>query len=157
MDTALPIAVKFIGGVEGCSLAPYQDVGGVWTIGYGCTYWNGKPVTGETPSLTQAQADAALSADVAKVLAQVRALCMPLVTDTQAAAFTSFVYNEGLQAFRDSTMLKLFNEGRLIEAAQQFSRWVFVTENGHLVRVQGLVNRRNAERKLFMLGASVNG
>lgn len=38
-------------------MKPYKDIAGVWTIGWGNTFIDGKPVTANTPPLTQAQAD----------------------------------------------------------------------------------------------------
>lgn len=51
----------------------------------------------------------------------------------------------GETAFIKSTMLTLINQNSMASAASQFDRWVF--DNGK--QIQGLVNRRAKERKLF--------
>lgn len=45
---------------------------------------------------------------------------------------------------------KKLNKGDILGAAQEFDRWVFVTENGVRKKLPGLVNRRNDERELFL-------
>ncbi|MDU6101543.1 MAG: lysozyme, partial [Acinetobacter sp.] len=68
------------------------------------------------------------------------------VTQNQFDALASFVYNVGETAFVKSTMLAVLNQGNYIAAANQFDRWIF--DNGK--RINGLVNRRAAEKKLFL-------
>lgn len=68
------------------------------------------------------------------------------VSQNQFDALASFVYNVGETAFVKSTMLVLLNQGNFTGAANQFDRWVF--DNGK--RIPGLVNRRSAEKKLFL-------
>jgi len=60
-------------------------------------------------------------------------------------AIVCFVYNVGVGAFAKSTMRKLLNQGKLLEASNQFPRWN--KDNGQIV--QGLVNRRADEMQLF--------
>lgn len=67
------------------------------------------------------------------------------VTQNQFDALASFVYNIGETAFVKSTMLTLINQNNMTSAANQFDRWVI--DNGK--KIQGLVNRRNKEKKLF--------
>jgi lysozyme len=58
---------------------------------------------------------------------------------------TSLAYNIGLDAFRASTLLRLYNAGNTAGAAAQFDRWS--RANGRVLR--GLVARREAERAVF--------
>lgn len=47
------------------------------------------------------------------------------MTPHTEAAFASFVYNVGEGAFKGSTMLKLYNSGKKVEACEQLRRWVY--------------------------------
>ena len=61
-------------------------------------------------------------------------------------AFTSFAFNVGTEAFCSSTLVKKLNAGDYSGACQELKRWVYVDGR----RVQGLVNRREAEFRLCM-------
>lgn len=67
-------------------------------------------------------------------------------------ALTSFVFNEGEGNLRKSTLLKLLNEGKYTEAADEFPKWNKVTVDGVKVPSAGLSRRRAHERKLFLEG-----
>ncbi|AYO54377.1 lysozyme [Acinetobacter wuhouensis] len=130
---------------EGLELKAYQDTGGVWTIGIGTIkYPNGNRVK-EGDTCTQTQAEQWLKDDCVWVDACLDKYVKVPVSQNQFDALASFVYNIGENAFKKSTMLTLINQNNLTAAANQFDRWVF--DNGK--RVQGLVNRRAKERKLF--------
>lgn len=134
--------VDLIKSCEGCRLSSYQDVGGVWTIGYGST----GPDIG--PGLTWApkQCETRLNNDLQVLAARMRSFFKVTPTLPQLSAMTSLTYNIGIGAFRDSTLLRLFNSGDVAGAAAQFSVWCKV--NGQVVG--GLVNRRLKERILFL-------
>jgi len=69
------------------------------------------------------------------------------LNNNELNALISFCYNVGLGAFKASSLLSLLNSGADKKiVADQFDRWVF--DNG--VKVKGLINRRNAEKKLFL-------
>lgn len=124
----------------------YQDTGGVWTIGYGTIkYPNGNRVV-KGDVCTQAQAEQWLKNDCVWVDACLDKYVKVPVSQNQFDALASLVYNIGESAFKKSTMLTLINQNSLTSAASQFDRWVF--DNGK--RVQGLVNRRAKEKKLFL-------
>jgi lysozyme len=125
---------------EGCSLVAYQDVVGVWTIGYGHTH-------GVAPGMTctQEQADAWLSADLASAIAAVHDLVKVPLTPDQRDALEDFVYNLGERALAGSTLLRLLNAGEYELAAQQFELW---DHAGGKV-VAGLLRRRLAEDAEF--------
>ena len=132
---------------EGCKLKAYQDGGGVWTIGYGTTFYpqDGSKVK-EGDTCTQGQADNWLQIHVNNLVFEILHLVKPTLNENQLSALVCFVYNIGIDAFKKSTMLKLLNEGKIGEAAGQFPIWN--KDNGKVV--QGLTNRRLDEQKLFL-------
>lgn len=150
-DTALAIAVPLIAEFEGFSAVPYQDIGGVWTQGFGQTYdLSGKPITADSPTMTEAEAQTHLAVLVSTYLEKVRGMVHVPITDNQAAALTSFSYNEGTGALRSSTSIMLpLNRGRIKEAADGFLGWVYAGGKPS----SGLRNRRAKERALFLSDA----
>lgn len=130
---------------EGFRSTAYLDTGGVWTIGFGTIkYPNGKSVK-KGDSCTKSEAELWLKNDCVWVDACLDKNIKVKINQNQFDALASFVYNIGETAFVKSTMLTLINQNSLTSAASQFDRWVF--DNGK--RIQGLVNRRAKERKLF--------
>ena len=145
-DNALAMAARLVGQCEGCRLAPYQDNGrGVWTIGIGSIQIDGQPVTADTPPITQEQAWALMMDELRPTAALVDEMLAVPATDNMRAALYSFAYNEGTNALRTSTLLRLINQGDPA-AANQFGSWVYA--GGKLDR--GLVNRRALERSVFL-------
>ncbi|ENV46223.1 hypothetical protein P255_02996 [Acinetobacter brisouii CIP 110357] len=131
---------------EGLRTTAYLDTGGVWTIGYGTIkYPDGKSVK-KGDSCTQAQAELWLKNDCEWVDQCLDKYIKVNVTQNQFDALASFVYNVGQTSFVKSTLLTLLNQSNFSATANQFDRWVF--DNGK--RVQGLVNRRVAEKGLFL-------
>lgn len=136
---------------EGCRLKAYRDTVGVWTIGFGTTRIAGMPVKPGL-TITQAEAELLLQHQAEEHLAQALESIEPDVylSQNQIDALASFVYNVGVGAFRDSTLLKMLNRKQTAnEVADQFLRW---TKAGGK-NLRGLVKRRNAERSLFLEGA----
>lgn len=132
---------------EGFRSKAYLDTGGVWTIGYGTIkYPNGVSVKkGDT--CTEAQADKWMQSDCAWVRKTLRTkITSKKLNQNQYDALASFIYNIGETQFGTSTLLSLINRDNFQGAASQFGRWV--NDNGK--RIQGLVNRRAAEKKLFL-------
>jgi len=140
-DPALDVACRFIAEWEGCRLLAYADIVGKMTIGYGRTT---NVHAGDV--ITQEQADNWLREEVGTFLKGVRAVIQKPMTINQAAAFCSLSYNVGLTAFRGSTAARKFDEGDIAGAAAGI---LLFNKAGNRV-VQGLVNRRAAERALFL-------
>lgn len=137
---------ELIRGFEGFRDKAYLDTGGVPTIGYGTIkYPDGKPVKmGDT--CTRAQAEQWLKNDCKWVDSCLDKCVKVKISQNQFDALASFVYNVGETAFAKSTMLTVLNQGNFTAAANQFDRWVFDNSK----RIPGLVNRRAAEKKLFL-------
>lgn len=74
--------------------------------------------------------------------------CTPRITGNQLVAAGSLAYNIGGTAYCRSTVAKRFNAGNLRGGCDAFLGW---TKAGGRV-VQGLVNRRTAERALCLKG-----
>lgn len=68
------------------------------------------------------------------------------LNQNQFDALVSFEFNIGYGAFNSSTLLKLLNQGKYIDAANQFERWVYANKKV----LPGLVKRRAAEKELFI-------
>lgn len=130
---------------EGDKLTPYKCPAGIWTVGVGHTGPDVKPGV----SITQAQSDALLVADLAKFEAAVgRNVKVPL-TQNQFDALVSLTYNIGEGNLKSSTLLKLLNGGHYDEAAAQFAKWDKARVAGVLKALPGLTTRRAAEAALF--------
>lgn len=140
------VGIDLIGQFEGLRLNAYDDGVGVWTIGWGTTiYPNGQKVKkGDTITLDQAKQYKAH--DLAKFEKAVNDAVKVPLNQNQFNALVSLAYNIGVSAFTNSTLLKRLNEGNYNAAADQFLVWV----NAGGKRMQGLVNRRNKEREVFL-------
>ncbi|MBB3806399.1 lysozyme [Xanthomonas arboricola] len=142
--SALAHAVALIKKFEGCRLTAYPDPatgGDPWTIGWGATGPGIKPGA----RWTQAQADDRLALDVGRFMAGVRSVLKRPADDNELGAMTSLAYNIGVTAFKNSTLVRLFNAGDRAGAAKQFDVWR--KANGKVMN--GLIRRRAAERKVF--------
>ncbi len=129
---------------EGCRLTAYQDVAGVWTIGYGHT----GPEVSTGLTITKDQAAQLLQNDVASAAACVNQAVALALNQDEFDALVDFVFNIGRGAFQGSTMLRDLNSGDFADAAEQFDKW---DHAGGKV-VAGLLRRRQAEQALFEEG-----
>lgn len=133
--------LDFVKSFEGFRANAYQDTGGVWTVGYGTTEY---VEPGDT--VTEEEAVELLRNDLQEAADAVDDLVDVELTQNQYDALCSFVYNVGREAFRNSTLLKMINQGRHVkDCGPQFDRWI--KDNGKVI--SGLVARRKAEREMF--------
>lgn len=139
----LVLAIKLIMGFEGCRLRAYQDIVGVWTIGWGET-------AGVKPGdvWTQEQADERLRARVGFFMLETMRKCPQLFLEPpeRAAACTSLAYNIGLGAFGASTVCRKTKYQDFEGAARAFLLWN--KAGGKAVR--GLTIRRQAEAAVYL-------
>ena len=140
----------FIARFEGFRGQLYNDAANHATIGYGHLVHRG-PIDGSEPAefrqgISEERALQLLRADAAKAAAEIaRSVKVPL-EQHQFDALVSFAFNVGNGAFRDSTLLRLLNEGRYDSVEAQLARW----NKAGGKTLQGLVNRRAAEAKRFL-------
>lgn len=123
-----------------------------WTCGYGST-------RGVTPDTywTKDEALVRLDQDLDDAQSAVERLVKVKLNDFQYGALTSLVFNIGSGNFSGSNLLKRLNEGKYEAAAARFDDWVKVRnqETGKLEFNQGLKNRRDVEKALFLRGSFV--
>jgi GH24 family phage-related lysozyme (muramidase) len=109
------------------------------TIGGRAVRW------GPRRPLTEDQVEQLLAQDLDLKLAQVKGLVDRHLTDNQWQALADFVYNEGIDAFRDSTLLKVINAGELDKVPAQLRLW----RRAHGKILGSLIRRREAEIALW--------
>ena len=138
--------VDLICEFEGKRLAAYDDGVGVWTIGFGTIkYPNGVRVKkGDTCTLEQAKEY--MRHDLIEFEHTVNSSVKVPLNQNQFDALVSLAYNIGSNAFKSSTLVKKLNTGDYQGAADQFNVWI----NAGGKRMQGLVNRRDREKLLFL-------
>ena len=143
MKPALEILIQLLKDFEGCRLKAYQDVAGIWTIGYGET----KGVkAGDV--WTQEYAEEQLSQRAAQFLNGVLKRCpqLYLESENRKAACASLAYNIGVGAFGASSVCRKTMRTDYEGAADSFLLWKF--SGGREIR--GLLLRRRAEQQLYL-------
>ncbi len=119
---ASSVCLAAIAKSEGLRLRAYWDHTG-WAIGYG---HHGPDITSATV-WSEAQADAALKdADAVTAGDAVKQLVDVPLTQGEFDALLDFVFNEGINALKGSTLLALLNGGNYHAAGEQLLRWVYV-------------------------------
>ena len=131
---------------EGLELESYQDIAGIWTIGYGHTGSDVKP----DMHISEREAEALLRRDLKSRENTVDRLVRVALNQNEFDALVSFVYNVGSTAFGRSTALRRLNKGDRIGAAEALQWFNKATIGGVLREVLGLTRRRAAERALFV-------
>jgi lysozyme len=146
MTSAIDAGLALIKHFEGCVLTAYQDVAGIWTIGYG-------HIEDVYPGLvwTQDQADTALEEDVSITETRVQDMVGDVpTTDNQLSAMVSLAYNIGSGGFKSSSVLRYHRLGSAAMAADAFLLWDKATVDGQLKVFKGLLERRQAESALYL-------
>lgn len=139
----LALAAGVVALWEGNRPDVYKDIVGVPTVCFGHT---GADVRMGQARRTEAECERLLAGDLADAYSHVqRCISHPLPPET-AAALTSFVFNVGPGGVCGSTLQRHANRGEIAQACGQLMRWVYAGGK----RVQGLVNRRQAEYRLCM-------
>ena len=138
--------IDLIKRFEGLELESYQDIAGIWTIGYG--HAGPEAVLGRR--ITKDAAEQLLAMDLKPREQAVERLVSVPLNQNEFDALVSFVYNVGVEAFSRSTALRRLNAGDRIGAADALTWFNKATVNGVLREVQGLTRRRAAEKALFL-------
>jgi lysozyme len=113
---------------------------------YGTTRINNKPIKLGTV-ITQEQADQYFLQDVKEFEDAVKKYVGVDITENMFGAIVAWTYNCGIAALINSTFLKRLNNKDFEKAAEAL-QWFNKGGNGEIL--QGLVNRRKEEAKLFL-------
>jgi lysozyme len=132
---------------EGLSLQPYLCPAKKATIGYGnCYYKDGKKVTMLDNPITKEEALELLKIIVESFAKEVNKLVSAPLNQNQFNAVVSFTYNTGLNALKNSTLLKLINkDNNQLAISNEFLKWVNVGGE----KSKGLEKRRIKESQIY--------
>lgn len=100
--------------------------------------------------IDQAKGEELLKLDCKEATDAVKSCVTYELNQNQFDALTVLIFNIGVNAFRESTLLTKLNLGKLQEAADQFDRWNKETVNGVKRVSRGLTIRRAEEKALFL-------
>jgi flagellum-specific peptidoglycan hydrolase FlgJ/GH24 family phage-related lysozyme (muramidase) len=146
--------VDLIKDFEGYFSKMYNDPVGHCTIGYGTLLHKGNcnGDTSEQPfasGVSKEEATKLLKKEAEKYEKVLNDNVAVDLSQNQVDSLISFVYNVGPEAFRQSTMLKLLNQQKYVDAKGEFGKWNKARQNGKLIELPGLTKRRKAEAELF--------
>lgn len=134
---------------EGLRLTAARLPDGRWTMGHGHTQH-----AREGATITEADAEALLIYDLIPVSAAVNEAVIPQISQNQFDALVCFAFNVGVEAFRESEVLRRVNQERMTEAALAMAIWRAGAFNGRRVVLDALVRRRTAEEALLLGGSA---
>lgn len=138
-------AVRIIRTFEGLSLDAYPEAD-TWLIGYG---HKGNEVAAGMSISTKA-AERYLRKDLETREDFIRSVVTVSLNENEFSALVILAYNIGNGSFRNSTVLRLLNDGDRAGAANAFVMWNKVKRDGKLTESTQLTQRREAERALFL-------
>lgn len=128
---------------EGFSDNEYICPAGKPTIGYGHVIL---PNEHFPSSITKEEAETLLKKDLQPREKSLNILVKVSINQNQFDALMSFIYNIGVENFKQSTLLKFINEKLFNKIPNQFRRWKYINK----VVSKGLLARREEEIKLWL-------
>lgn len=126
---------------EGVVLHAYRDTRGILTIGVGHTTAAGPPMVLDGMTITMAQCDAILAADLAGVETAVNSAVRMPISQNAFDACVSLAFNIGAPGFIGSSVVRQINAGNIQGAADDFLMWD---------RPPEILGRRRGERAQFL-------
>ena len=141
------LAVDLIKAFEGYSPTIYICAGGYPTIGWGHLIKK-RDREKYVGGIDETTATMLLRRDLIDAEQHVARFISVDLSDEQHGALVSFTFNLGGGALQSSTLRGLLNDGKYVDAANEFVRWVFAGGK----KLKGLIRRRRAEKDMFMIG-----
>lgn len=147
VEESIRIVKPVLRAFEGLRLFVYLCSSGVPSVGYGATYYeDGRRVTLSDPRITKERAEKLLDIQLRRdFVPAVRLLCPAIDTEERFAAITSFTFNCGVNALKNSTLRKKVNRQDWQAAAHEIKKWKY--SGGQVSR--GLVRRRAVEASML--------
>lgn len=137
---------KLLEELEGLELKSYKCSADVWTIGLGNTFYEDGSKVQEGQSISKERAYLLFNLISKKFEKAINENVKVSIRQNQFNALFCFVYNIGINGFKNSTLLSILNinpnDGNI---AKQFLRWNKI--NGK--ESKGLTNRRIKESSLY--------
>ena len=134
--------LKFLMNNEGVVLKPYLDTKGIPTIGVGNTFYeDGSKVKMTDPPITEKRAMELFRWILKQYELAVYSNTRDDINQNQFDALVSFTYNVGVNAFKNSTLLKRINAN----ASQQSITNAFMMWN----KPKQIIGRRKREVELY--------
>jgi len=141
---------KFLATAEGTKYTAYLDSVGIWTIGRGITHYEDGSKVEKGDVISIEREIQLFSNTVAGYVANVNKKVTSNINQNQFNALVSICYNIGSTNFNNSTLLKKVNKNpNDVTIKNAFASWKYGTIKGKKQIIQGLVNRRAAETKLY--------
>jgi lysozyme len=138
--------VNLLAELEGLELQAYKCSAGVWTIGLGSTFYEDGSKVKKGDVITKEQAYSLFYLIAARFTKAINENVKVKISQNQFNALFCWVYNIGITAFKNSTLLKVLNlnpnDGNI---AKQFLRWNKIAGK----ESKGLTNRRIKESSLY--------
>jgi lysozyme len=135
-------------------LKAYQDSAGVWTLGWGSIWhYDLKRRVQPGDQIDEATALRYMKTELASLIPKIRAFIKVPINSNEEGALISLAYNIGPTGLANSTLIRLLNEGKpRTLVADEFLKWNKITDpvTKQKVALQGLTNRRIAEKALFL-------
>lgn len=143
--------ISLIESEEGFRNNAYRDATGKWTIGFGTTEINGRPVRkGDT--ITREEAAREMQAQLATKYSNWKKYINVPLNSMQKAALYSFEYNLGGNIWLKSArkIADLINRNDMAGAADEMKKYNKARVNGKLQPLSALVKRRNREASYLL-------
>ena len=135
--------IDLIKKYEGCQLKAYKCPAGLWTIGYGNTFYEdgNKVIPGDI--ITQERAEKLLLNLLPKFANIVNKKIKVEINQNQFDALVSHTWNSG----GSDTLFKLINNKATEAEIRNWFETKYITANGKVLK--GLVDRRKTESNLY--------
>jgi lysozyme len=131
---------------EGCVLKAYKCPAGIWTIGYGNTFYEDGMKVKEGDVITQARAEELAKFIIDQFAVTIAPFILQPLNNNQFSACVSLAYNIGTGGFKRSSVFRKLNVNpNDATIADSFRLW---NKGGGKV-LKGLVRRREAEIALY--------
>ena len=135
--------IDLIKKYEGCQLKAYKCPAGLWTIGYGNTFYEDGSKVKEGDIITQDRAEKLLLNLLPKFANIVNKKINIEINQNQLDALVSHTWNTG----GSDTLFKLINNKAPEADIKNWFETKYITANGKVLK--GLVTRRKTESNLY--------
>ena len=135
--------IKLIKKWESCKLESYKCAAGLWTIGFGNTFYEDGSKVKQGDKITQQRAEELFKNLLPKFESIINKKIKVILTQNQFDALVSHTWNTG----GSETLFNLVNTNSTSSAIRMWFETKYITANGK--ELKGLVNRRKEEANLY--------